>query len=219
MHNVNLVELAQSLNDAGIPPRFEPDQARFVVQLWRQVARGQPVWAEQIKQIASRVEIDLDEANALIEQGAERDKQGRVVGFIGLSQNKHPHQFLINGQPLSTWCAWDSLFLPVMLNQTAKVVSTCPVTKNEIKLTITPDKVEQYEPTEAVMSIVRPKPTKSGFESVEEVWMIFCHQVHFFSSYQVANEWLAEKNIEGEILSIEEGYELGSLTFGELIKR
>ena len=79
MHNVNLVELAQSLNDAGIPPRFEPDQARFVVQLWRQVARGQPVRAEQIKQIASRVEIDLDEANALLEQGAERDKQGSVV--------------------------------------------------------------------------------------------------------------------------------------------
>ena len=106
-----------------------------------------------------------------------------------------------------------------MLNQTAKVVSTCPVTKNEIRLTINPDKVEQYEPTEAVMSIVRPNPTKSGFESVEEIWMIFCHQVHFFSSYQVANEWLAEKNIEGEILSIEEGYELGSLSFGELIKR
>ncbi len=76
MNKVNLTELAKSLNDAGIPPRFETEQIRFLIHVWRQVAKGQPVGAEQINQIASRVEIPLDGANDLIEQSAERDKEG-----------------------------------------------------------------------------------------------------------------------------------------------
>ncbi len=218
MNKVNLTELAKSLNDAGIPPRFETEQIRFLIHVWRQVAKGQPVGAEQINQIASRVEIPLDGANDLIEQSAERDKEGNVVGFVGLSQDKHPHQFQVNYQSLSTWCAWDSLFLPVMLNQTAEVVSTCPATKEEIRLTITPKKVETYKPAEAVISMVKPEPTKSGPESVEEIWMVFCHQVHFFSSSQAASEWFSGKNLKENILSIEEGYELGRLAFGELLQ-
>jgi alkylmercury lyase len=218
MQNSNLIELARTLNDAGIPPRFEPPQARFLIQMWRQVAKGEPVAPEQIKQIASRVKIPLDDATAFIKQASERDKDGNVVGFFGLSQKKHPHQFQVNGHTMSTWCAWDSLFLPVMIGQSAEVESTCPATKEKIRLTIAPEKVVQYEPTETVVSIVTPEPTKSGPESVEEVWMVFCHQVHFFSNLQSVSEWFSEKNFEGTFLSIEEGFELGVLAFKDILQ-
>ena len=218
MQNNNLIELARKLNNAGIPPLFEPPQARFLIQMWRQVAKGEPVAPEQIKQIASIVEIPFDDANALIKQASEQDKDGNVVGFMGLSQNKHAHKFQVNGYTFSTWCAWDSLFLPVMIGKKVKVESTCPATKENIRLTITPEKVVQYAPAEAVVSIVTPQPTKSGPESVEEVWMIFCHQVHFFRSPQAASEWFSEKNFKGTFLSIEEGFELGRLAFKDILQ-
>jgi alkylmercury lyase len=218
MQNSNLIELAKTLNDAGIPPHFEPPQARFLIQIWRQVAKGEPVAPEQIKQIAAGVEIPLDDATAFIKQAGERDKNGNVVGFVGLSQNKHAHKFQVNGYTFSTWCAWDSLFLPIMLGQTAQVESTCPTTKEIIRLNITPEKVAQYKPANAIVSIVTPQPSKSGPESVEQVWMVFCHQVHFFSNRQAASRWFSEKNLEGSFLSIEEGFELGSLAFKDILQ-
>jgi alkylmercury lyase len=38
------------------------------------------------------------------------------------------HRFEINGLTLWTWCAWDSLFIPEILAQTARVASRDPET-------------------------------------------------------------------------------------------
>lgn len=50
-------------------------------------------------------------------------------GHMGLSLNDHPHQFEVGGRELRTWCAWDTLFLPPMLGQTAYVVPRDPPTR------------------------------------------------------------------------------------------
>ncbi len=47
--------------------------------------------------------------------------------------------------------------------------------------------------------------------------MLFCHNVHFFSSPEAASQWLSEKNIDAEVLTVEEGYELGQMAFAELL--
>src|SRR3989442_9036358 len=41
------------------------------------------------------------------------DKQGRIIGFGGLAVREMPHRFKVDGRTLYTWCAWDSLFIPV----------------------------------------------------------------------------------------------------------
>jgi len=141
-----------------------------------------------------------------------------VVGIAGLSQNQHPHRFTVNGIRLATWCAWDSLFLPVMLQQTALVSSQCPATGEVIRLTITPEGVTSYQPESAAISIVIPQPTTKGLESVEEIWTTFCHQIHFFASPQAAQEWVAARAQEIAILTIEEAFELGRLTLSEVLR-
>lgn len=215
---LRLDQLARALREGGFRQAFTPDVSRLTVRLWREIARGGPVSPERVEQIASALDIEQQTAREVLDKMCERDGDGNVVGIAGLSQNQHPHRFTVNGIQLATWCAWDSLFLPVMLQQTAEVSSSCPTTRETIRLTITPEGVTSYQPASAVISIVIPQPTTSGLESVEEIWMTFCHHVHFFASPQAAQEWVAARGQEIAILTIEEAFELGRLTLSELLR-
>ncbi len=218
MEVLRLDQIAEALREAGIRQAFTPDVSRLTVLLWREIARGGPVSPEQVEQIASALDLPQQTAREVLHKMCERDRDGNVVGIAGLSQNKHPYRFTVNGTRLSTWCAWDSLFLPVMLQQTAKVSSLCPATGEVIRLTITPSGVTSYQPASTAISIVIPQPTSNGLESVEEIWMTFCHHIHFFSSPQAAQEWFAARGQQIAILTIEEAFELGRLTLSEVLR-
>jgi alkylmercury lyase len=213
-----LEHLARALREAGIRQSFTPDVSLLTVRLWREIARGVPVSPEQVEQLASALDLEQQTVHEVLHKMCERDEDGNVVGIAGLSQNQHPHRFTVNGIQLATWCAWDSLFLPVMLQQTAEVASSCPSTGETIRLTITPEGVTSYQPESAVISIVIPQPRTSGPESVEEIWTTFCHHVHFFSSPQAAQEWVDTRDQEVAILTIEEAFELGRLTLSEVLR-
>ena len=218
MEVLRLVQLAEDLREAGIRQAFTPDVSRLTVRLWREIARGSPVSPERVEQIASALDIPQQTAREVLDKMCERDRDGNMVGIAGLSQNTHPHRFTVNGIRLATWCAWDALFLPVMLQQTALVSSLCPTKGEVIRLTITPEGVTSYQPESSAISIVIPRPTRNGLESVEEIWMTFCHHIHFFSSPQAAQEWFAERGQEIAILTIEEAFELGRLTLSEVLR-
>lgn len=218
MEGLRLDQLAEALREAGIRQAFTPDVSRLTVRLWREIARGGPVSPQRVEQIASALDIEQQTAREVLDKMCERDEDGPVVGIAGLSQNQHPHRFTVNGTRLATWCAWDSLFLPVMLQQTAEVSSRCPTTGETIRLTITPEGVTSKHPESAAISIVIPQPTTSGLESVEEIWMTFCHHIHFFASPQVAQEWVAARGQEIAILTVEEAFELGRLTLSEVLQ-
>ena len=218
MKNKRLIEIAGALRAVEIPPQLDADQSRFLIKLWRLLANGSPVRPGQIEHIFSDMQIPFDAGNAFINRVSERDGEGNIVGILGLSLLKHPHQFKVKGQTLSTWCAWDALFLPVFLNQTAMLKSYCPATKEIIRLTITTKTVEKVIPTETVLSMVVPDIAKGGCDSSEKIRCSFCQLVHLFSSSEAAAEWLSEKHRDIAILSVEEGYRLGQLAFEELYK-
>jgi alkylmercury lyase len=213
-----LEHLARALQEAGMRQAFTPEVSRMTVRLWREIARGDPVSPEWVEQIASTLDIEQQTGRLVLDTMCERDGHGNVVGIAGLSQNQHPHHFTVNGIRLATWCALDSLFLPVMLQQTAEVLSPCPVTGETIRLTISPQGVTSKHPESAVIPIVIPQPVTSGPASVEEIWTTFCHHVHFFASPQAAQEWVAAREQEIAILTIEEAFELGRLTLGEVMR-
>ena len=112
----------------------------------------------------------------------------------------------MNGRTLSAWCAWDTLFLPQLVDQTAEIESASPSQTGIVRLIITPQQVERVEPVGAQMSVLVP----NAQEMQKNVVTSFCHFVHFFPSRQVAERWTAQHS-GTFLLSIHEAHVLARL--------
>jgi alkylmercury lyase len=98
-------------------PAFSPEEQRAAVTLYRELAKGQVVDAEQL---ARALDVSPAEGRALLARDSIKaftyaDDQGRVLGFGGLAVPQMQHRFEVDGRTLWTWCAWDSLFIPEIL--------------------------------------------------------------------------------------------------------
>ncbi len=216
MNNERVTEIARKWNGAGNALNFGSDNSRLLIRVWRTLAKGRPVSGEQIDQMIADLAVNQDEAGEFLRGVTERDSSDSIVGIFGLSLNDHPHRFTVNGASLTTWCAEDALFLPAMLKQAATVESYSPLSQEKVRLTLGPDRLEEVDPADAVVSIVTLDRSKVDTSSMEAIYGNFCEQIHFFASREEAEGWAAEReNID--ILSVEEGYELGKLAFSELL--
>ena len=218
MNDSSVAEIEMALRGSGFPPRFTDDESRLLVRILRDVAEGQPVSLRHVEQAAASIAMSLDAATSLLDRLSERDEQGNIVGVFGLSQRKHPHQFKVNDRTLSTWCAWDALFLPAMLGQTATVESACPVTQAVIRVKITPEKIEDVQPPGSVVTIAVPNAASTQIESFETIWKTFCCFVHFFASKDSAVQWISTKNHDLRILTVEQAHQLGEVVFQDSLE-
>jgi alkylmercury lyase len=137
------------------------------------------------------------------------DAGGRVVAFIGLGLSPTTHRFEVSGRALYTWCAWDTLFIPRVLGQAARVQSECPVADQPIRLLSMPDGIRNLEPAGTLVSFVTPQRARVE----KDVIASFCCQVHFLSSADAAERWLAP-HPDRLILSVEEAGQLGQMCLG-----
>ncbi len=216
MSNIRATEMARKLTESGALLDYGPDRSRLLLQILRSLAKGRPVTGEQVDQIAADIGIARDEADQFLRQMSERDTDDNIVGVMGLSLNDHPHRFDVNGTRMRTWCAEDTLFLPAMLKQTATVESESPLTKEKIRLTVSPQRVEESNPAGAVVSIVVMDPDKADMSSAQAIWGTFCHHIFFFASREEAEQWAAGRD-DIEILSLDEGFELGKQFWSKVL--
>ena len=215
-------ELLETYKRIGIPPEFSPAQSKVLTATWRAVAEGVPVTAERIAGIAAVSGMSADEAIEFLTWMSEKDDAGNILGTMGLTQTDWPPAtFTVDGHELHAWCALDTFFLPLMLNKTADV-EVPAATGESIRLRIGPERVESVEPAGAVMTTVVPTVSEGdqsvteGVESVEGIWNIFCHHSLYFHSREEADAFVASKDLEIAVLSIEEAYEVASRAFADL---
>jgi alkylmercury lyase len=187
-------------------PRLEPGLQHAALTLLRMLAHGAPVDVRRLSEALALPTAYVDETLDR-SPGVLRDDHRRVIGFMGLSIIQiSNHRIHIHGRALSAWCAWDTLFLPELLGETASVTSSCPRTGRGISLTVTPDGPADVAPPETEISLLVPE---TQFDA--NVIHSFCHFVHFFVSPAAAASWTAEH--PGTFpLSIDEAYRLGKLT-------
>ena len=216
MSNARATEMARKLTESGALLDYGPDRSRLLLQILRSLAKGRPVTGERVDQIVADIGIAGDEADQFLRQMSERDTDDNIVGVMGLSLNDHPHRFDVNGTRMRTWCAEDTLFLPAMLKQTATVESESPLTKDKIRLTVSPQRVEESNPAGAVVSIVVMDPDKADMSSAQAIWGTFCHHIFFFASREEAEQWAAGRD-DIEILSLDEGFELGKQFWSKVL--
>ena len=187
-------------------PRLDPGLQHAALTLLRLLAHGEPV---EVRRLSEAVALPTAYVDETLDRspGVLRDDHRRVIGFMGLSITEiSDHRIHIDGRALWAWCAWDTLFLPELLDETARVASRCPLTGRGISLTVTPDGPADLAPTETVISFLVPE---TQFDA--NVIHSFCHFVHFFVSPAAAASWTAEH--PGTFpLSVNDAYRLGKLT-------
>jgi alkylmercury lyase len=194
---------------AGELPTFSHDDQRIALGIYRALARGRPLSAEQLAVTLSLPESRMREALARdsIRCFTYVDEQGRVAGFGGLATTPMHHRFQLNGRTLWTWCAWDSLFIPELLGETARVESPDPETSEVVRLTLSPEHVDLVQPADAVVSFLLPKPHDID-TSATNVMASFCHFVFFFASRESGERWAA-RHPRTFLYSVEEAFQLG----------
>ena len=216
MSNARATEMARKLANRGGLLDYGQHLSRLLLEVLRSLANGRPVTGERVDQIVADIGIARDEADQFLKQISERDADDSIVGIMGLSLNDHPHRFNVNGTRMSTWCAEDTLFLPAMLKQTATIESESPLTKEKIRLTVSADEVEESSPAGAVVSIVVIDPDKVDMSSAQAIWGTFCHRIFFFASREEGEQWAAGRD-DIEILSLDEGFELGKQFWSKVL--
>jgi alkylmercury lyase len=191
--------------------------------LYRELAKGAPV---RRGQIASALGIPTRDVAAALDSTALsclmfHDDQNRVVGFGGLAVPQMAHKFIVGGQELYTWCAWDALFIPELLDAAAQVESTCPETKSPVRLEVAPDRVKMVEPVETVVSFVMPDELRIE-QTAAETMKTFCHRVHFLASPEAGQAW-TDRNPGTFVLSLEDAFALAQMLnacrFGSVLQR
>lgn len=197
-----ILALAERVNTSF--PKLSERGRRVALATHRILARGTPV---PDYGIAAATRLDIQEVREEMADwpGVYRNDHGSIVGFWGLALEGMPHHFEVDGVELSTWCAWDTLFLPELIQKTARVRSPCGLSGALLSLQVTPTGVST--PHEGlVVSFVDP-----GEGTVDRNRLIstFCRNIHFFETRDAGLEWLETRGDELTLLSLEEAFLLG----------
>ena len=166
-------------------PTMTDEERRLGLEVYRQLARGEPVLRISLAEALDHPTHDVDEllGHPNLKSLTHTDNNGRIIGFGGLAVREMPHRFRIDGRTLYTWCAWDSLLIPVILGLEAEVESSAPGSTVCVRLRVSPDGVKRVQPPSAVMSFLLP--TAQTFQAdVLKAMASFCH---FIFSFRIAS--------------------------------
>ena len=208
MSNQRADEMVQVLNRNGGLMDYGTGNLHLLVHIVRVLAKGDPVTTNQVDGIIAELGSDADASEQFLQTVAERDDDDNIVGALGLSLKQHPHRFIAGGTEMTAWCAQDTLFLPVMLQQTATVETESPLSKEKIRITVGPQGVKEVSPAGTVMSTVILDPNSTDLNTPTEIQMNFCRNIHFFASEKEVAEWAAGRG-DIETLSLDEAFDLG----------
>ena len=150
MDNTDIEQIVAAVRDYF--PALNPEEQQIAVQIYQLLAKGAPVTRQQL---ASSLQLPLQTISATLDSwwGIRFDATGRIIGFWGLTLQPTTHRLCFNTQQLYTWCAWDTLFVPLILGINTQIESRCPVSKERIRLGVTPDQVTAIDPDSASTSV------------------------------------------------------------------
>ncbi|GMQ97416.1 MAG: organomercurial lyase MerB [Gammaproteobacteria bacterium] len=184
-------------------PLMNADEQRLALILYHRLAEGEPV---AVADLARTLDQSVESVQTVLESwpGVFFDDDHRIQGFWGLTVMPMHHQFKVDGRTVYTWCAWDALFIPELLNRAAEVTSRCGTTGESIRMTITPDGIKTSTHKGVMVSFLTPDED----ELEKNITASFCHFVYLFRDRSAGEQWVAEH--EGTfLLPIEDAFTVG----------
>ncbi len=216
------MRVMRRLADAGRPDGFDAfarglqstfparGDAPLAVALLRLLAAGRPVTAAALARAVDHTDADVV-ARLSIWPNIERDEAGGIVGFAGLTLRPTLHGFTVGNRQLHTWCAWDTLFLPALLNETADVRSACPVSGSAVELVVAPDCVTSARPADLHVSF----PPLAATDTADITGSFCCH-VFFLAGTAAARTW-RETRTDDTVVDVDAAFELGRRAMAPLL--
>ncbi len=97
--------------------QLTPLEQQISIGIYQQLAKGIPV---DHHELAGILGLSSGDVEGIIDEwtGIYRDEQQRIIGYWGLALNDMPNRMIIDNRTLYAWCAWDSLFIPPLLEKT-----------------------------------------------------------------------------------------------------
>jgi alkylmercury lyase len=168
-----------------------PELQRLSVTLYRLLARAAPLAPAELALACELSEERLEQQfSQLLPTSLETDERGAIVAFGGLSLRPTRHQFVAAGTKLYTWCVFDALFLPQILNNPATLVTRCPISQNELIVELAPRESRVAEPSDWVMSIVAPDHEAC----CRDLRRAFCDRINLFGDRAAFAQWSFGRN-------------------------
>ncbi len=186
---------------------LDDDGRRIALATYRLLTDPSPVTVNRIANAANATEAEV-EARLDEWAGVFRSGENAVVGFWGLARQPLDPEYRLDDPAGETvgyaWCAWDTLFLPTVLDRTLIVAARGGLTGDEILLTVTPTGVDRVTPDDTVVSFLAPEGTWEA-----DVMTSFCHKVLFFVNERNAKRWIADQSDPLFTLSVTDAFEIG----------
>lgn len=175
------------------------------LSIYQIIGKGLPA---SIEQLAESVHISTNDLKSklLLWPGVSINRDEEVVRFWGISLENMYHTLEFEDAKVYAWCAWDALFIPELVQKKAIIKSKCPITKEEIVLTIDSNGNITSKNEDVVVSFLLPEETAM----LSDVITNLSHFVYFFSSLKAGEEWT--KDHKGTyLISLEEATTLSQL--------
>ncbi len=203
MRPLRPVSVLASLRSAlvsSLPP-LDEDGQQISLALYRAIAKGRAVDLDVLGET-----LGIAEVRAVVDDwpAVHRNSDGAVIGYWGLALGGTAHRIVVRGVELTTWCAWDTLFLPELLDAEIQVESLCPETGKTVRLRLDPGGISHTDPESPFLSLLDPTG-KVG----DGVIRNFCNHVHFFADQSAAERW-REGRTDAVLLTLPEGWALAT---------
>lgn len=208
MRTERLTRSTTELTEAGGALDLGPDRTRLITRIFHLLAEGRPITRTRLDQTIDELGVAREQADQVLDAWTERNETGDIVG-LGVTLNKTAHRITIGDVQAYTWCALDTMILPIILDRPIDVSSRAPGSGEIVRLTARPDGVTGIDPAGAVITWPARRAGQVDISSTSGIWATFCHHSFFFGSREQAEQWAAARD-DIEILPMDEGFALAA---------
>ncbi|MFC1619822.1 organomercurial lyase [Candidatus Neomarinimicrobiota bacterium] len=176
--------------------RWEQPDKSILRAVFPLLASGGPVVVEQIAKVTGAEAAVVETALRL--GWAERNTKGWVTELFGITTAPTTHRIEIKGVVLYSCCALVAQMVPLLVDHPARIETVDPISRQLVRVEITPDKLTSIDPPEAWGTFVRTE-----LETLQKnVGEAFCQHIHNFISRETAEQY-AQQDKRRYILNME----------------
>jgi hypothetical protein len=195
MNTLNRTEaIAETIGH--LAARWEQPDKSILRAVFPLLTSDGPVTVEQIAKATGAETAGIETALQL--GRAERNKEGWVTELFGITTTPTTHRIEIKGVVLYSCCALVAQMVPMLVNQPARIETIDPISRQPVRVDLTPGNLTSVDPPEAWGTFVQTEPAAVQ-RSVGEA---FCSHIHNFTTRATAEQYV-QQDKRRYILSME----------------